>query len=130
MFFWVLPLLRKYLVLFCRLPFILSPVALLYRFYLDEVLIVYFSLCFLCLLRGALLAVAAGEEKKFLLEFTSRILMKYYLRFRNFIHFEIFCVFGVAEWSTFILMPVAVQFFFSDPFIDEIFFLRYFFLSS
>ena len=42
LFCWVLTLLRKYLVLFCRLPFILSPVALFYRFYLEEVLIVYF----------------------------------------------------------------------------------------
>ena len=54
-------------------------------------------------------------------KFSSRILKVSCLRFWYFIHFEIMFVFGVAEWSTFILMQVAVQFF-SDPFIDEAFF--------
>lgn len=80
-----------------------------------------FPCCFLCLLKGAVVAVTAAEDKKLLPEFSSMILKLLFLRFWYFIHFEIMFVFGVAEWSTFILMQVAVQFF-SDPFIDEAFF--------
>ena len=85
LFCWELNLWRKYLVLFCRLPFVLLPVALLYRFYLDEVLTVYFSLCFLCLLRDAFLEVTETEDKKMLPEFASRIWMNFSLRFQYFI---------------------------------------------
>ena len=72
-------------------------------------------------MRGALIPVAAAEDKKLLPEFSSMILKLLCLRFWYFIHFEIMFVFGVAVWSTFILMQVAVQFF-SDPFIDDTFF--------
>ena len=40
----------------------------------------------------------------------SRILMESCLTFRSFIHFEFIFVYGVREWSSFILLHVAVQF--------------------
>lgn len=32
------------------------------------------------------------------------------LMFKSLIHFELVFVYGVREWSTFILLPMAVQF--------------------
>ena len=42
--------------------------------------------------------------------FSSRVLMDYSLTFRFFIHFEFTFVYGVREWSSFILLHVGVQF--------------------
>uniref|UniRef100_A0ABI7WJJ7 Uncharacterized protein n=1 Tax=Felis catus TaxID=9685 RepID=A0ABI7WJJ7_FELCA len=50
------------------------------------------------------------RSKRFLLAFSSRILMVSCLTFRSFIHFEFIFVYGVRKWSMFILLHVAVQF--------------------
>ena len=49
-------------------------------------------------------------QKRVLPVFSSRILMDSCLTFRSFIHFECIFVYGVREWSSFILLHVAVQF--------------------
>ena len=50
------------------------------------------------------------RSKRFLPLFSSRILMVSYLTLRSFIHFEFIFVHGVRQWSSFILLHVAVQF--------------------
>ena len=42
--------------------------------------------------------------------FSSRILMDSCLTLRSFIHFEFIFVYGVKEWSSFILLHIALQF--------------------
>ena len=50
------------------------------------------------------------RSKRFLLAFSSRILMASCLSLWSFIHFEFIFVYGVRKWSRFILLNVAVQF--------------------
>ena len=49
-------------------------------------------------------------SKRLLPMFSSRILMDSYLMLRSFIHFEFIFVYGVREWSSLILLHIAVQF--------------------
>ena len=50
------------------------------------------------------------RSKRLLPVFSSRILMVSCLTFRTFIHFEFIFVYGVRQWSRFILLHVVVQF--------------------
>ena len=78
--------------------------------YVDEVPIVHFCFCFLCLWRHSSKKSLRLRPKKLLLVRSSRILMVSCLTFRSFIHFELMFVYGVKKWSSFILLHVTVQF--------------------
>ena len=49
-------------------------------------------------------------SKRLLPMFSSRILMDFCVTSRSFIHLGFIFVYGVREWSSFILLHVAVQF--------------------
>uniref|UniRef100_A0A8P0PMN5 Uncharacterized protein n=2 Tax=Canis lupus familiaris TaxID=9615 RepID=A0A8P0PMN5_CANLF len=51
-----------------------------------------------------------SSSKRVLPVFSSRILMESSLTFRYFIHFEFVFLYGVREWSSFILLNMDVQF--------------------
>ena len=81
-----------------------------FAFYLDEVPIVQFCFCFPCLYRHVLHKLLWPRSKRLLPVFSSRIVMDCYFTFRSFIHFEFIFVCGVREWSSCILLHVAVQY--------------------
>ena len=65
------------------------------------------------------LTLGGGSKKKILLQFMSKSILPMFssksfrvsgLPFSYLIHFEIIFVYGVREYSNFILLPVAVQF--------------------
>ena len=81
-----------------------------FAFELDEVPVVQFFSCFPCFYRHVLHKSLWPRSKKLLPVFFSRIVMDCYFTFRSFIHFEFIFVCGVREWSSWVLLHVAVQF--------------------
>ena len=79
-------------------------------FCLDEVPIVHLAFVFLAFMDVSCRKLLWPSSKTVLPVFSSRILMDSCLIFRSFIHFEFIFVYGIREWSSFILLHVVVQF--------------------
>ena len=78
--------------------------------FLDEVPQVHFFFCFSCLWGCVMKKLLWPMLYRLLPMFSSRILMESCLTLRSFIHLEFIFVYGVREWSSFILLDIAVQF--------------------
>ena len=93
----------------CLLVLLIASFAVQKLFYFDEVPVVHFCFCFPCLWR-CVKKLLWPRTKRFLLAFSSRILVASCLTLRYFVHFEFIFVYGIRKWSRFVLLHVAVQF--------------------
>ena len=89
-------------------------------FYL-EVPIVHFFLCFPCLWRCVSKKLLQARSKRFLADFSPRILMASCLTFRSLILFEFIFVHGVRKWSRFIFFCMSLSSFLNTFAEDTIF---------